>query len=871
MQKIWKSALKYAGIVIFFLVLAYGFVPQVLGGKIVNQSDISGYVGMAHEANEWNSAHPDDRTAWTNSMFGGMPTTMLTGNPEGDWTQGIYNAFLIGKRPATYLFIALLGAFLLMLSLGVNVLLAVGGAVAVAFCSYNFQIIQVGHNTKMMAIAWMPWVLAAVIFTYRTALSLYKGQADGRKWLLQAVLGAALFGMALNFQIKANHIQISYYLAIIIFCYVIGLFIWLMLNQERRKKVGRFFIASALLLFLGIAGIGANANKLIPMYRYSHQTMRGGSELSASDNASDNAGKSKGLDIEYATAWSYGWKELPNLMVPDFNGGSSAGAVNPSKSATVKLLKQYGQSNVKDVAKTLPLYWGPQPFTAGPMYMGAITIFLFLLGLFLCNGKDKWWILAATVIAICLGVGKYFMPFTEFWYNNMPFYSKFRTVSMALVALQVTLPMLGFVVLDKILKGEFTLEQFKKPGLAALICTAGFCFLIWLFPDLVGDFSADSDAQMHPELVAALQQDRVQLMRHDAIISAILIAFVWGIIRWYYVKKANSSTEELRKYSGAAAIAVSVLVILNMFSVGKRYLNADHFTTPKNFNGQFTARPVDKQILTDPALDYRVLDLTVNVFNDSHPSYWHKNIGGYSPVKMQRYQDLIDNHLTSEINSVIKAVNSAGTMESLMNSFPRVPVLSMLNDKYVILDGNSAPVVNPNAMGNAWFVDSAAQASSANEEIAMLDKIDLHTTAVIGPDFKWAADAIASTQSGEKSFEDIIASSSDTVFLTSYAPNELRYHYKSSSDRAVVFSEIYYPDGWTLKTDSGEELNLFRANWTLRGVVLPAGEHDLVMRFEPKSYKVSSNISRASSILLILLILLSAGGEILNRKSLLQK
>lgn len=866
MQKIWKSTLRYAGIVIFFLVLAYGFVPQVLGGKIVNQSDISGYVGMAHEANEWNSAHPDDRTAWTNSMFGGMPTTMLTGNPEGDWTQCIYNAFLIGKRPATYLFIALLGAFLLMLSLGVNTLLAVGGAVAVAFCSYNFQIIQVGHNTKMMAIAWMPWVLAAVIFTYKAALNLYNGQTDGRKWILSAVLGAALFGMALNFQIKANHIQISYYLAIIIFCYAIGLFIWLIFNKERRKMISRFFIASALLLFLGIAGIGANANKLIPMYRYSHQTMRGGSELSASDNASDNTGKSKGLDIEYATAWSYGWKELPNLMVADFNGGSSAGAVNPSKSATVKLLKRYGQSNVKEVAKTLPLYWGPQPFTAGPMYMGAITVFLFLLGLFLCDGKDKWWIFVATVIAICLGVGKYFMSFTEFWYNNMPFYSKFRTVSMALVALQVTLPMLGFVVLDKILKGEFTFEQFKKPGLAALICTAGFCFLIWLLPDIVGDFSAESDSQMHPELATALQVDRVQLLRHDALISGLLIVFVWGIIRWYYAKKANSSSEDLSKYGRVAAISVSVLVILNMFSVGKRYLNADHFTTPKNFNGQFAARPVDKQILTDPALDYRVLDLTVNVFNDSHPSYWHKNIGGYSPVKMQRYQDLIDNHLTDEINSVIKAVNSAGTMEALMNSFPRVPVLSMLNDKYVILDGNSAPIVNPNAMGNAWFVDSAAQASTANEEIAMLDKIDLHTTAVIGPDFKWAADAIFSTQAGKRSFDDIMTSASDTVFLKSYAPNELRYHYKTSSDRAVIFSEIYYPDGWTIKTDSGEELSLFRADWTLRGAVLPAGEHDIVMRFAPESYRISSNISRASSILLILLILLSAGGKVFLNK-----
>ncbi len=873
MQKIWKSALKYAGIVIFFLALSYGFVPGVLGGKIVNQSDISGYVGMAHEANEWNSAHPDDRTAWTNSMFGGMPTTMLTGNPVGDWTQNIYNAFLIGKRPATYLFIALLGAFLLMLSLGVNALLAVGGAIAVAFCSYNFQIIQVGHNTKMMAIAWMPWVLAAVIFTYRKALSLYKendntSSDSGKKWIVWTILGAALFGMALNFQIKANHIQISYYLAIIIFCYAIGLFIWLMLNKERRKKACRFFIASALLLFLGIVGIGTNANKLIPMYRYSHQTMRGGSELSASDNA--DAGKSKGLDIEYATSWSYGWKELPNLMVPDFNGGSSAGAVNPSKSATVKLLKQYGQSNVKEVAKTLPLYWGPQPFTAGPMYMGAITVFLFLLGLFLCKGKDKWWILVATVIAIFLGVGKYFMPFTEFWYNNMPFYSKFRTVSMALVALQITLPVLGFVVLDKIFKGEFTLEQFKKPGLAALICSAGFCFLIWLIPDIAGDFSASSDSQMHPDLAAALQQDRVYLLRHDAMVSGLLIVFVWGIIRWFYSKKDKAETaDKMASYSKIAAFSISALVLLNMFSIGKRYLNSDHFTTPKNFSGQFAARPVDRQILNDPELDYRVLDLTVNVFNDSHPSYWHKNIGGYSPVKMQRYQDLIDRHLTNEINSVIKAVNSSSTIEELTGSFPKVPVLSMLNDKYVVLDGNSSAVVNPNAMGNAWFVNSAAQASSANEEISMLGNIDLHTTAVIGQDFKWASEKIKSLQPAAKTVDDIMMSASDTINMTSYAPNELRYHYKASSDRAVIFSEIYYPDGWTLKTGSGENVELFRADWTLRGAILPAGEGDLVMRFDPESYRISSNVSRASSILLILLILLSAGGAIsIGRKRL---
>ena len=277
---------------------------------------------------------------------------------------------------------------------------------------------------------------------------------------------------------------------------------------------------------------------------------------------------------------------------------------------------------------------------------------------------------------------------------------------------------------------------------------------------------------------------------------------------------------------------------------------------------------MDEAILADEELDYRVLDLSVNVFNDSHPSYWHKNIGGYSPVKMQRYQDLIDRHLTGEINSIIKAVNAAGTMEGLMASFPRVPVLSMLNDKYIILDGNSAPVVNPRAMGNVWFVDSAARALSANEEISMLDGIDLHTTAVIGPDFAWAADAVDACSLAGASVEAKLASARDTVYMTSYAPNELRYHYRASSDKAVVFSEIYYPDGWTLTladNPSGDSLKLFRANWTLRGAILPAGEHDIVMRFAPASYRISSNISRASSILLILLILLSAGGMLCGK------
>ena len=397
----------YAGIVLLFLVLAYGFVPEVLTGKVVNQSDITGYRSMSQEAVAWNNAHPDDQTHWTDSMFGGMPTTSFMPSSDGDWTQSLYNLLLKGKRPANWLFISLLGAFLLMLSLGVDKVLAIGGAVAVTYCSYNFQIIQVGHNTKMQAIAFLPWVLAAVIFTYRSALrpwlcsALRQAQEPDKtvarqgsivnstvtavaepvettaaigwkSWLPKTLLGAVLFGFALSFQIKANHQQITYYLAIMIVIYALYLFLRICLEKtghfgersDRRGAFGRFFAASALLLVIGLVGIGTNTIKLAPLYEYTQHTMRGGSELSHPEGGEIN---NSGLQLDYATAWSYGWEELPNMMIPNFNGGSSAGSVNPDKSEVVKLFRQAGQGNANEIAKSLPLYWGPQPFTAGPM------------------------------------------------------------------------------------------------------------------------------------------------------------------------------------------------------------------------------------------------------------------------------------------------------------------------------------------------------------------------------------------------------------------------------------------------------------------------------------------------------------------------
>lgn len=925
----------YAGIVLLFLVLAYGFVPEVLTGKVVNQSDITGYRSMSQEAVAWNNAHPDDQTHWTDSMFGGMPTTSFMPSSDGDWTQSLYNLLLKGKRPANWLFISLLGAFLLMLSLGVDKVLAIGGAVAVTYCSYNFQIIQVGHNTKMQAIAFLPWVLAAVIFTYRSALrpwlcsALRQAQepdktvarqgsivnstvtavaepvetttAKGWKsWLPRTLLGAVLFGFALSFQIKANHQQITYYLAIMIVIYALYLFLRICLEKtghfgersDRRGAFGRFFAASALLLVIGLVGIGTNTIKLAPLYEYTQHTMRGGSELSHPEGGEIN---NSGLQLDYATAWSYGWEELPNMMIPNFNGGSSAGAVNPDKSEVVKLFRQAGQGNANEIAKSLPLYWGPQPFTAGPMYMGAITIFLFVLGLFLYKGKEKWWLLAATLVAVFLALGSHMMWFTKLFFDYAPMYSKFRTVSMALIVLQFTLPMLGFITLDRILRQEYSRKEFLNAGWIALALTAGFCLLCALIPSIAGSFSGRADAQMQDIIVDALKADRKHILSTDALWSMVLIIVTFGLILWAYsVPKNAPKSYESDPYIGnarrtQAMVGICLLVFVNMFAVGKRYLNSDSFTTPRQFNNQFSARQVDKLILEDKTPSYRVVDLSADIFNDSFNPYWHKCVGGYSPAKLQRYQDLIDRHIVKELQSVAANTRSAKTIEEFQSGIRNIQVLSALNTKYFILGAEMPPIENPEAFGPAWFVDSFVPAETPDEEIALIDSVDLRHTAVIGADFADARAGFVKNPAGnatdgisEISADDpaertaegtavglVNSQATDFIQMTSYAPNELRYHYSAASARTTIFSEVYYPDGWTATVD-GAPLDLFRANWIFRAANLPAGDHDIVMRYEPKIYTVSEKASRASSLALFVLLALSLAGIFLSGKEVIR-
>ncbi len=843
-KEILRKALPYVIIVAGFVMIAYAYAPQVLQGKVVNQSDISSWKGMSHEILEWNEEHPDDPALWTGSMFSGMPSTQISVPYKGDATTPLYDLLFWGERPPSYLIISLLGGFLLFLAFGVNPWLSAVGAIAVTFCSYNMQIIQVGHNTKMVAIAFMPWVLAALVYAYRR----------------KAFLGAVLFALALSFQIKANHPQITYYLAFIVFGYAIAELCGAIVAQKRQKAaragrlsdslltsgttvvppfretpLGRWLTASVLVLVGGLLGIATNANKLLPTYEYAEYTMRGGSELTHDEHNQTG----DGLKLDYATAWSYGIGETPNLLIPNFNGGSSSGELS-RESETYKYLRSVG-ANAENMRKGMPLYWGPQPFTAGPMYLGAVSLFLFVFGLCVIRGRYKWWIAGVSLLAVLLAWGSHFMWFSEIFFRYAPLYNKFRTVSMILVILQVTVPLMGILGVNAALFGKEPLpdRKIKNGLLTALGVTGGISLLFVLFPSLAGDFASSSDAMFggNTALVEALRDDRRSLLRADAFRSLIFIvlAAVVFFASWKGKLKAMP-----------AVTLLGVLLLVDLWGVDKRYLNKEHFVTERNFDSQFTPRPVDNAILQDADLSYRVLDLSVNTFNDAIVSYHHKTIGGYSPAKLQRYQDLIDFHIAPEMSAMIEDINSAiptartiGELEDVLGYYP---VLAMLNTKYIVVDPGSLPLTYDGRLGNGWLVSRSRTASTADAEMAALGEIDPAVEAVIfDPD---AADGTVTEYAG---------ADSGRVELTYYSPNRLRYDVSAPASGLAVFSEIYYPAGWKAFVD-GKETPILRADYTLRALPVDEGEHEVEFVFAPESFTKGRVMSMASSIAIIVLL-----------------
>ena len=808
-----KKSVPYVFAVVLFVALGYGFAPDVLKGKIVNQSDIASWFGMSREITLYGDAHPhEDPALWTNAMFSGMPAFPISVVYKGDVTKYLYNLLFWGKRPPNYLIISLIGGFLLFLAFGVNPWLSIAGAIGITFCSYNFQIIQVGHNTKMVAIAFMPWVLAAVAYSYRK----------------QPLLGAGLFALALSFQVKPNHPQITYYLGMIVLFFVAAE----CYTAFKEKKLKRFFLTSSLVLAGGLLGLATNINHLLPMQEYAKYSMRGGSELTGDE---ENAGR-KGLKLDYATQWSYSLEETFNLLIPNFKGGVSGGEAFGSGSETVRWLKSRGYPGAEQTAGTFPAYWGSQPFTAGPMYMGAVIVFLFVLGLFLTRGTLRWWMMALSVITLLLSWGGNMMWFTRFFSEYIPLYNKFRTVSMILVIFQILFPLLGMVAVQQLLDGKFDNRRISQSLYWAGGLTAGFCVLMMLFPSLSGSFLSGAERAMGipDELLPAMQADRRHFLSADAFRSLCFIVLTIITLWLFLLKKIK------REW---LFVALTLLVLVDMWSVGKRYLNGNHFVRQREFQQQFTQRPVDEMILLDADPYYRVLDLTTNPFNDAHISYWHKTIGGYSPAKLQRYQEMIDHYIYPEMGAMIDEISKCTTWEDAEDAVSHFPILNMLNTRYVVIQPEGMPLVNDAAQGNAWFCSHIVWAGTPDEEIALVGKVNLVGSVVIHKSYQHL-------------FQDFDGSAIDesaTLELTGYAPNALEFAYSSASSQLAVFSDVYYPKGWKAWIDD-TPVEIARANYILRALPLPQGEHTIRFAFLPESYTKGAICSRIGSALLLLLL-----------------
>ena len=739
-------------------------------------------------------------------MFGGMPAYLISVEYSANLVRYANHIMNLGlEKPANYLFISLIGFYILLLIFGVNPWLAIGGSIAYAFSSYFFVIEAAGHNTKALALAYMPPIIGGVILAYRKKI----------------IAGASIAGLFLALQLLANHFQITYYTLLIIL--VFGVFF--LYKSIIEKAYLAFIKSSAMVAVALLLAFSTNITSLWLVYEYGKESMRGKSELT-----SDKDNKTGGLDKDYATAWSYGVSETWTFLIPNFMGGSSQGDAGKN-SATYKALKEQGIPNADEISKQLPLYWGDQPYTAGPVYIGAIIFFLFVFGLFYVKGHIKWWLLTVTIFSILLGWGKNFMFFTDLFLDYFPGYDKFRSVSMILIIAEFAMPLLGILALKQFIESVEDKARFMKAFKIAIASVGGILLIFAVMPGMFFSFSAVVDAQLTSSgwpdfLLNAVKEDRKSMLTSDAFRSLIFVLIFAGTMLAFYFKKLSV------KY---VYIALSVLLLLDMWTVNKRYLNNDNFMAKRDVTTPFKPSQADNQILQDKDPNYRVLNLSVSTFNDASTSYFHKSIGGYHGAKMKRYQELIERQISKN----------------------NMSVLNMLNTRYFIVPmKDQAPVVQRNygALGNAWFVKNYKLVENADSEIVALDKFNPIETLIVDKRF----------ENEVKGFIQNMDSTA-TISLSEYKPNHLTYKSKSSVEQLTAFSEIYYNSGkgWNAYLD-GKPVNHFRANYVLRAMKIPVGEHTIEFKFEPMAYGIGEKISLTSSALLILMCL---GAVVLEFKS----
>jgi hypothetical protein len=802
--------------VIIFLVLSYSYFSPLLEGKEIRQSDITHYKGMSKEVRDYRE-RTGEEALWTNRMFGGMPAFFIGTKYKNNHISNFNKLFRLGEKPASFLFLYLIGFYIALLLFRVNPWLSIIGAIAFGFSSYFFIIIAAGHNTKAIAIGYMAPIIASIFYSYRKNF-----------WL-----GMALLGIFLSLQVHAKHPQITYYTAIVVVIY--GLFE--LYNFWKSKYLVRFWRVTVFMILAVIFAIGSNMANLWTTYEYSKYSMRGQSELERMQQDATT-----GLDKDYATQWSYGIGETLTLLVPNYAGGSSTGSLSRD-SQTYKTLinNNVPEGRANQLIKRLPLYHGDQPFTSGPVYVGALVLFLFVFSLFVVKGPIKWWLLTATIISIMLAWGDNFMILTEFFLDHVPGYNKFRTVSMTLVIAEFTIPLLAILGIKKLLNREIEKATFLKALKNSIYILGGLCLLLILAPGIFQNFAGPSDGQMPGWLSQALREDRKAILREDAFRSLIFILVGAGIIAAFFYKKLKF---------GYTIALLGLFILIDMWNVNKRYLNDDNFASPRKVQNPYQKSKADQVILQDPAKNFRVLNLAVNTFNDASTSYYHNSIGGYHGAKLQRYQEMIDYHIQPEMQTISQTLNKKNAGQQIDSSLAGLEVLNMLNTKYIIYNEKARPIQNPYALGNAWFVDGYRFVDNAREEINALDGFNPAQTAIIDKDF--------SNQIENKNFSK---DTSGTITLTHYEPNHLKYQSQADSDQLVVFSEVYYPHGWKLFID-GEAAELFRTNYILRAAVVPEGDHTLEMKFEPKSYFVGNQLANYSSILLLVLLVLAIGYEI---------
>jgi hypothetical protein len=865
MNPTYKKYLPYAAAVVLFAILTLVYFKPLLTGKVLRQDDIMRHRAMSKEIFDYREKHGTE-PLWTNSMFGGMPAYQISTLYPGNWLNQIDKAFkLYLPHPGGYLFLYFLGFYILALCLRVDPWLSIAGALAYGLSSYFLIIIEAGHNSKANALGYLPALIGGVILLM-----------NGRYWL-----GLAVTTLFTAMELNANHVQISYYGYILIGFIILGY----LFTAFRSKQLKPFAKGLMFFMIATLVALLPNAGNLLVTNEYGKYSTRGPSELTIKsalkrpglDNANGDgpslsaASKEKyekntttGLNTDYATQWSYGIDESFTFLIPDYKGG----ATSSIQQADPKALKKVKPDFKQEVGSSNS-YFGEQPFTSGPVYIGAIIIFLAFLGMFIVKHPIKWPVFAATVLTMALGWGKNFMSLTEFFMHNVPGYNKFRAVAMIMVVAELTIPLLAILAVNELLKFSSWKEKVKlrlikkEIELRKLIFISvgfvgGFCLICYLAPGVFNHFTAAGEErevlnqyiqagypeeQVRPhvaELMPELEKAREHIFTSDAARSLIFILLSFGVIYLYF-------TDKLKR--GLLVAALALFILIDLWTVDTRYLNERSFIT-KEQNSQSLVQKTsaDEEILRDTTKHYRVLNLSSSRWQDALTSYYHKSIGGYHGAKLEKYQELMDFHLDPEINRFYKEANRAlGNDSARARLLESMQVVNMLNAKYFILPAGEGmaelPLLNDRANGNAWFVESVIAVPDADEEILRLENIQTKKEAVVQQKYILEAGLKRHYESG------------GTIRLTSYEPNRLTYHSSNTHEGLAVFSEIYYPKGWNAYVD-GQLKPHISVDYVLRALPLPAGEHNIEFRFEPQTYTVGQTIALIGSIITILLVAL---------------